>query len=749
MSFVGKTSFAEGLWYGVALDEPNGKNCGSVQGVQYFKCEPSFGLFVRQHQIVSLSALSDAPPQNGILQIQLQKTPVPPRGVSQLQQPSRSTPTGDRPPSANSIATKLPYALADRIMVGGKKGIVRYIGRTQFAKGMWTGIELENPDGKNNGTIEGIKYFTCAPKHGLFAPVMKVTLIPNSLPNLQIQTQPANKRTPPSTNSLTSSGSARHTVIRERPSSRNSSSSINSAGRAKREDSDMELEGQISGLINKLEEVSSEKASLEDKLAEEKNVREDLQFSLDEHAVTLDLEGPRTPGILREKKQEVEILHGTIRKLEQGLAKAYAQFHTSSSEAEELRESLDRERKYTAQLEKEAALRGSATADAPATGEGERGELQRALRERELSLQEQSAARVALEETVCSLKKELSERSEQLEGLEREFREARNTFENERRESVTELNNAEGLKHSLKQELSGLREELNSAKEELGDRESNLATMSRHLSSKDSVIEDMRSQFDQVTEEFHLEREDLQAPLDELKSKTSRLEGELARVKRDLRESESLRSELAKYKVQCAELQESLRQSQQERGAERASVLVQEEECHRLQQELASAKRLLKQREEESSQQQLMLVELEESNRRKNSRLILMEQNYLQNGDVNEKLGNETLEDPLGSQNYRLDDDLSTLPFSTTPDESLADSPTNPWGQQTTRLYCDICEQFDLHDTEDCPIQNENDSTEDNFQTPKLVLAYSEREYCEVCEMFGHSSESCDTQETF
>ena len=745
VSFVGKTSFAEGLWYGVTLDEPNGKNSGSVQGTQYFECEPSYGLFVRQHQIVSLSSPPEPPPENGVLQIQLQKTPVPPRGISQLQQPTRGTPAGDRPPSVNAGTAKPPYALADRVMVGGKKGFVRYIGRTQFAKGMWTGVELETPDGKNNGTIEGVKYFTCAPKHGLFAPVSKVTPIPNSLPNLKVQSQPAPKRTPPSASSVSSSGSARHAVIKERPNSRNSSSSLNSAGRAMRADSDMELEGQISGLIYKLEEVSSERASLEDKLAEEKSVREDLQFSLDEHTVTLDLEGPRTPGILREKKQEVEILHGTIRKLEQGLAKAYAQLSNASSEAEELRESLERERRYSAQLEREAA------GGAPPAGEGVCGggevekELQRALSERDQSLQEQTAARTALEGTVSGLSKELSKQSEQLESLEREYRDARNAFEKERGESVTELSRAEQHEETMKQKLSRLREELDSLKQDLEDRNSNLTTMSLHLNSKDSVIEDMRSQFHQATEEFHLKREDLQAPLSELKTKNSSLEEELGRTKRDLRESESLRSELAKYKAKCAQLEESIGASQEER----ASVLVQEEEIHRLQQELANTKRLLKQREEETAQQQLMLVELEESNRRKNSRLVLMEQNYLQNGDVGEKIGNESVEDPLGSQDYRLDDDLSNLPYSITPDESLVDSPINPWSQQTTRLYCDICELFDSHDTEDCPIQNENESPEDNFQTPKLVLAYSERDYCEVCEMFGHNSESCDTQETF
>ncbi|KAJ5070745.1 ras guanine nucleotide exchange factor i-related [Anaeramoeba ignava] len=45
---------------------------------------------------------------------------------------------------------------------------VRYKGETQFAPGNWIGIELAEPNGKSNGTIDGVKYFDCKPNHGLF-----------------------------------------------------------------------------------------------------------------------------------------------------------------------------------------------------------------------------------------------------------------------------------------------------------------------------------------------------------------------------------------------------------------------------------------------------------------------------------------------------------------------------------------------------------------------------------------------------
>lgn len=51
IKFVGQTLFSQGKWVGVALDEPLGKNNGTVGGKIYFMCEEDYGLFVRQNQL--------------------------------------------------------------------------------------------------------------------------------------------------------------------------------------------------------------------------------------------------------------------------------------------------------------------------------------------------------------------------------------------------------------------------------------------------------------------------------------------------------------------------------------------------------------------------------------------------------------------------------------------------------------------------------------------------------------------------
>lgn len=51
VAYVGKTNFAQGIWVGVELEAPNGKNDGSYNGTQYFKCRPKYGIFVRPEKL--------------------------------------------------------------------------------------------------------------------------------------------------------------------------------------------------------------------------------------------------------------------------------------------------------------------------------------------------------------------------------------------------------------------------------------------------------------------------------------------------------------------------------------------------------------------------------------------------------------------------------------------------------------------------------------------------------------------------
>jgi len=64
---------------------------------------------------------------------------------------------------------------------GTKKGRIAYIGNVHFSKGEMAGVHLDEPIGKNNGTVGGILYFQTEPRHGVFSRLHRLALMP--LPN--------------------------------------------------------------------------------------------------------------------------------------------------------------------------------------------------------------------------------------------------------------------------------------------------------------------------------------------------------------------------------------------------------------------------------------------------------------------------------------------------------------------------------------------------------------------------------------
>ncbi|CAF1281060.1 unnamed protein product [Rotaria sordida] len=66
------------------------------------------------------------------------------------------------------------YPIGCRVIVNtdhhifNKVGFIRYVGKTYFKEGIWYGIELEEPVGKNDGSFSGHVYFQCPDKHGVF-----------------------------------------------------------------------------------------------------------------------------------------------------------------------------------------------------------------------------------------------------------------------------------------------------------------------------------------------------------------------------------------------------------------------------------------------------------------------------------------------------------------------------------------------------------------------------------------------------
>ncbi|OLY78131.1 Dynactin subunit 1 [Smittium mucronatum] len=74
-----------------------------------------------------------------------------------------SSPSFDNSPSMNSrIKVGVP------VIVQEKRGVVKFVGTTHFSPATWVGVELKDPLGKNDGSVEGKRYFEAKPNHGLF-----------------------------------------------------------------------------------------------------------------------------------------------------------------------------------------------------------------------------------------------------------------------------------------------------------------------------------------------------------------------------------------------------------------------------------------------------------------------------------------------------------------------------------------------------------------------------------------------------
>ena len=157
IAYIGETQFAPGEWAGVVLNKAVGKNDGSVAGVRYFQCELKHGVFSRLTKLTRepSSDTSSSPSDSSTHQVAPVRNPssngsMLPPGVAKPRSQSGAS------VGARSDVVVSHIKLDDRVLVGGTKtGVLRYLGQTDFAKGVWAGVELDEPQGKNDGAVAG------------------------------------------------------------------------------------------------------------------------------------------------------------------------------------------------------------------------------------------------------------------------------------------------------------------------------------------------------------------------------------------------------------------------------------------------------------------------------------------------------------------------------------------------------------------------------------------------------------------
>eukprot|EP00485_Elphidium_margaritaceum_P002877 CAMPEP_0202702402 /NCGR_PEP_ID=MMETSP1385-20130828/15384_1 /ASSEMBLY_ACC=CAM_ASM_000861 /TAXON_ID=933848 /ORGANISM="Elphidium margaritaceum" /LENGTH=991 /DNA_ID=CAMNT_0049360043 /DNA_START=157 /DNA_END=3132 /DNA_ORIENTATION=- len=75
-----------------------------------------------------------------------------------------------------SHGKKFDLTIDDRVFERKKRiaGTIKYVGPTHFDKGVWFGVALDSPKGKNNGTVKKKFYFFSEPNHGVMLPYKRL-----------------------------------------------------------------------------------------------------------------------------------------------------------------------------------------------------------------------------------------------------------------------------------------------------------------------------------------------------------------------------------------------------------------------------------------------------------------------------------------------------------------------------------------------------------------------------------------------
>ncbi|CAL8375468.1 unnamed protein product [Gadus morhua 'NCC'] len=197
---VGPLSLRAGSGWRWSWTAPRRKNDGSVGGVRYFNlppqaryqyyCNTSTNITTSSAPKLDLRAVEQPPPAV----ISAPRTPrldLASRLASKTKKEKKKEKEREREREKErekALKKKLSeelldpeglnVELGDQVLVAGQKiGTVRFYGKTDFAPGYWFGVELEMQTGKHDGSVFGVRYFTCLPKYGVFAPPSRVQRI--------------------------------------------------------------------------------------------------------------------------------------------------------------------------------------------------------------------------------------------------------------------------------------------------------------------------------------------------------------------------------------------------------------------------------------------------------------------------------------------------------------------------------------------------------------------------------------------
>ncbi|XP_064612124.1 CAP-Gly domain-containing linker protein 1-like isoform X3 [Liolophura sinensis] len=622
IAFLGETQFAPGEWAGVVLDEAVGKNDGSVSGVRYFQCEPKRGVFARISKLSRTEGGVSAPTPRPEGQSNGTKTPpsnlaprsvTPKLGLSVSRTSSGSTSSLNKGVSGSASTnmgsgSRSGFKTGDRVMVSGTKpGTLRYVGETDFAKGIWAGVELDDPMGKNDGAVAGKRYFSCQPLYGLFAPVHKVARLGSSATAVGMTTPRSSKL--PSSNSalrasrersgsqdsISSISSSASSVSRSRvrlgigslnnqvkpgqsrPSSLNLTANTSALQKALKEKEEHieqllrerdlersevaraaaqvdEAEGQLANtrseydrfredteesikkLKTRLAELEKEKVELTGRLEDEKRKTEDLQFQIEEESICKDdlevsqsIKTEEDEAKVKELELQVKLERERADKLEEEMKKMKSVLEAAQSQSkssddlhtmyldqiEELTHKLSQaENKIkafesgkqddvakTSQLNAQLTERSSRLAEVETaldTKKRDMKQLESRLAELEDEVKAGNTKQQKLQATIDDLTAKISSKDAASSSMNSEIQQLKNRFEDSQRQ----LEASKAKSEHLADDKLKLEQQIGDLMQNSGDSASQLSILNEQLRDKDRKIEEQQADLSSFTQKI-------------------------------------------------------------------------------------------------------------------------------------------------------------------------------------------------------------------------------------------------------